>query len=313
MSVICLIDNTEHESIEALHKHIRPLMKQESYWTHYHPKVCLGSGKPIPFKNAEQYLNQDFIDKNQIRSFLKKEPIRGREWAINWLKKRKEEKGLIYAPSQVELRSLQCPSMPYYDSVGGYYEITRELGFKDRYNGQSPVFTSEISDIIQDSREQNPLKLGANTVVAKLDAGDYGLATPHDKGIYIERKSLSDMVSTLSARAIQRKKGEDSNVERFDRELARAKESGHYIVMLVESPITDALSFDYLPQLRWSRVKPSHVWHNLRDFLTKYPLTFQAVFVGGRQEAARVALKIFQMGEQVKSVDLHHAYEKGLL
>ncbi len=144
------------------------------------------------------------------------------------------------------------------------------------------------------------------------------MAAPHDKGVYIERKSVSDFAGTLNARENTRenKKKDDTlftNLDRFDRELARAKENGHYIVMLVEVKITDALSFDYLPQMRWSRVKPSHVMKNLRDFLVKYPLNFQAVFVDGRVEAARVALKVFGMGEQVKSVDLQHAYEEGQL
>lgn len=318
MSVICLIDNTEHESIEALHKHIRPLMKQETYWTHYHPKVCLGSGKSIPFKNAEQYLNQDFIDKNQIEAFIKKDPVRAREWAIDWLRKRKEEKGLVYAPSQAELRSLSCPSMPYYESVGGYYKITRELGFKDRYTGQSPEFMSVISSVVQDSREQQPLKLGIPILVAALNHGDYRVAGAADKGVYIERKSISDFAGTLNSRENTREnKVKDdtvfTNIERFDRELARAQVEGHYVVMLVETSITDALSFKLLPQMRWSRVQPSHVWHNLRAMLTKYPLTFQAVFADGRQEAARIALKIFQMGEQVKKVDLQYVHEKGLL
>ena len=320
MSVVCLVDNSVHDSIEAMHKHIRPLMKQETYYRQYLNKRCLGSGKEIPFKSAEQYLSQDFIDKNQIRAFLKKEPIRGREWAISWLRKRKEEKGLVYAPSQVELKSLQCPSIPYYNSVGGYYSITRELGFLDRFTDKIPAKTIDLKDksIICDNREQKPLILAAKTVKGTLNVGDYALAAPHDQGVYIERKSISDFAGTLNARENVRKnkKKDDTlstNLERFDRELARAKEDGHYIVMLVENKITDALSFSYLPQMNWSKVTPSHVFKNLRDMLTKYPLTFQAVFVEGRVEAARVALKIFELGLQVKNVDLEFMYEEGQL
>lgn len=320
MSITCLIDNTEHESLEALHKYLRPRMKQENYYTHYLNKRCLGSGEPIPFKNAEQYLAQDFLDKNQIRSFLKKEPIRGREWAINWLKKRKEEKGLIYAPSQVELRSLQCPSMPYYESIGGYYKITRELGFKDRYIRPKEIVASEISDVtyICDTREQLPLKLSGNVIRGKINAGDYSLAAPHDKGVYIERKSISDFAGTLNQRTNVRENKrkadtEFTSLERFDRELARAAEQRHYIVMVVENKISDALSFDYLPQMRWSKVKPSHCFKNLRDLLIKYPLSFQVVFVDGRTEAARMVAKVLGMGEQVRITDLQFAYEEGIL
>jgi ERCC4-type nuclease len=314
MSVICLIDNTEHADLAALHKYIRPLMKQETYYTLHFAKKCLGCGEPIPFKNAEQYLSQDFLDKNQIRSFLKKEPIKGRVWAIDWLRKRKEEKGLVYAPSQVELRSLQCPSMAYYETVGGYYNITKELGFIDRYTGADLVF-NDISKatLIQDTREQAPIKLGLKTLVAKVDEGDYALGQSHDQGIRIERKSLGDFAGTLNQRTIDRVGGEDSAFERFDRELERAKTKGLYVVMVVESDLTTALSLEFQPQMRWSKVTAAHVFKNLRDLLVKYPLTFQAVFTDGRKEAGRVMHRIFELGAQVKATDLQWAYEEGRL
>lgn len=318
MSIVCLIDSTEHGSIEALHKYIRPKMKQETYYTQYFDKKCLGSGKPIPFKTAEQYLSQDFIDKNQIKAFIKKEPVKAREWAVNWLKKRKEEKGLVYAPSQAELKSLHCPSMLYFDSVGGYYEIARELGFKHRYvsyteQNTAIAVTSDDICIICDTREQKVLDFTARTVKGTLNVGDYALAAPHDKGIRIERKGLGDFVGSLNCRKITRKKGDDSSFERFSREMDRAVEAGQYVVMVVESSINDALGFNYLPQMRWSRVSPSHVFHNLRELLVKYPLSFQVVFADGRTEAARLVVKLLTMGMEVKTIDLEYAYQRGLL
>lgn len=311
--MICLFDGSEHPTLEALHAHLRVFKwKQADYYTQFYPRTCLGTGKPIPFKNREQYLSQDFIDKNAIKAYIKKSPKEAREWAIGWLKKRKEEKGLVYAPSQVELRSLSCPSMLYYDSVGGYYNITRELGFKDRYRNEGLSFGHPVTQIIQDTREQLPLKLGVQTTVAKLNAGDYGLAQ-NDVGVYIERKGLGDFVGTLNCRKITRKKGDDSSFERFDRELARATENGHYVVMLAETPLTQALSFSYLPQMKWTKVSEQHVFKNLRDLLTKYPLTFQAVFADGRVDAANKVVKILGMGNQVRNIDLQYANEKGLL
>lgn len=319
MSIICMADNTEHATLKALHAHLRHFrIKQADYYTQYFPRYCLGSGKPIPYKDHEQYFSQDFVDKNQIRSFLAKEPIRGREWAINWLRKRKEEKGLIYAPSQVELRSLQCPSMAYFDHVGDYYSICRDLGFKGRYVSYTEQNTAKAGFwddkcIICDTREQKPLSFPVKTVRDTINAGDYALADPHDKGIRIERKSLTDAIGTLNCRKITRKKGDDSSFERFDRELQRAVENGQYVVMVVETKLTQALSFSYLPQMKWTKVSESHVFKNLRDLLTKYPLNFQAVFADGRIDAAQKVLRIFEMGERVKKVDLEYANERGLL
>jgi hypothetical protein len=320
MSIICAIDNTEHSDLDALHEYIKPLMKRENYYRKYHPRHDLLTGEPIPFKTVEQYLTTDFLQHSNMRKWVKNNPEKGKRWAINWLKNRKEAKNLIYAPSQAELRSLCCPSMPYYDSIGGYYEITRSLGFKDRYIEQNPEFLYDISDatLIQDTREQTPLRFSVKTDVRKLDYGDYGLSAPHDKGVYIERKSLNDFVSTVNTRVNVRKnkKKDDtefSNFDRFHRELARATEAGHYIVMLVESPITDALAFDELVWMKHGKATPAYVWHHLRELLNAFPLSFQVVFANGRQDAARKMVRIFQMGEQVKKVDLEYAAEKGLL
>jgi len=317
--IVCQVDGTEHETLKALHAHLRHFhIKRADYYTTYHKRVCLGTGQPIPFKDRDQYLSQDFVDKNAIKKFIKSNPVEAREWAIGWLRKRKEEKGLIYAPSQVELRSLPCPTMMYFDSVGGYYEITRELGFKDRYvsyteqNGAKAGFWDDKC-IICDTREQKPLSFPVQTVRNTINAGDYALAAPHDKGIRIERKGLSDFVGSLNCRKVTKKKGEDSSFERVDRELSRAAEQGHYIVMLVETSLTQTLSFSYLPQMKWTKVSESHVFHNLRDLLTKYPLSFQAVFADGRVDTAQKAMKIFEMGDQVRRVDLQYALERGLL
>lgn len=326
MSVICLIDNTEHADLAALHKYLRPRMKQEAYYRHYLNKKDPVTGADIPFKNVDQYLSQDFIDKESLKKWIKLNPVAGREWAVKWLKTRKEEKGLTYAPSQVELRSLECPSMHYYDSVGGYYAIARELGYVDRYLPRAPFFVPLLAacSVIQDSREQQPIKLPLKTVVGKVDEGDYALAAPHDRGIYIERKSLGDLVGTFNRRVNQRVKKDssvtlDTSFDRFDRELGRAAEKNSYIVMVVESSLDVALNYDdeqsdyYDPSMRWSKAGPQHVMKNLRDLLTKYPLTFQAVFADGRAEAARVMMRIFEAGEDVKRVDLQYNYERRLL
>lgn len=316
MSVICKIDNSEWDTLEDMHDFLRRRMKRSDYYELYYPKKCRQTGEKISFKDYKQYFAQDFKDKIAMKQWFKANPVEAKEWAIEWLRKRKEEKGLVYAPSQVELRSLQCPSMPYYESIGGYYAITQALGFKERYSIQVPkmVALPDNACVVVDTREQAPLKLPVLTISAKVEEGDYALAPPHDKGIYIERKGLGDFVGTLNCRKVTRKKkGDDSSFERFDRELARAVEKGSYIVMLVEASINDALGFEYLPQMKWTKVSASHVFKNLRDLLVKYPLNFQVVFASGRKDAATKMMNLFKMGVQVKTMDLQYAVEKGLL
>jgi hypothetical protein len=305
MSIICKVDNSIHASLDDMHNHLRRFrIKRADYYSEYYPRKDKLTGEPIPFKDYNQYFSQEFLNKNNLKKWIKQNPKEGEIWAKNWLLERKQEKNLEYAPSQVELKSLACPSMAYYDSIGGYYNITSELGFKPRYTNQLLNFTALPQDvkIIVDTREQTPLKLPRECVSQKLDVGDYGLIEPHDKKIYIERKGLGDFIGTLS-----------QGLARFEKEIKRAEKSGSYLVMLVEDNINHALGFDYLPQTRWVKASPSHIFKNLRDLLTKYPLCFQVVFADGRIDAAQKMLKIFEMGEQVKSIDLQYALERDLL
>lgn len=305
MSVFCHIDKLVYKSVEEVHGVLKRFrIKQSDYYKEYYPRYSIVSNQPIIYKNYEQYFSQELVDKNELKAWIKKDPEKAKEWSINWLKERREEKGLTYAPSQVELRTLLCPSMPYYNSIGGYYKITKSLGYDDRYNDDPLIFTplpKEVT-IIQDSREQNPIKLAIQTKVEKIDEGDYALSKPHDLGIYIERKNLNDYCGTMS-------KGN----ARFRKELERATKKGHYIVMLVEASITDAQSLEYLPHTKHVKASSAYISKQLRDLLVDFPFSFQAVFINGRIETTQKLIKIFELGEQVKITDLQNAYEQGKL
>jgi hypothetical protein len=323
----CQFDSTVHADLLGLHDHLKRFrVSREKYYTLYHPRTDRLNGQPLPFKDYQQYLTQDFATKVTLRQWLAKHPKEGLEWSKAWLSRRKEEKGLLYAPSQAELRTLQCPSMPYYETMaaneGGYYGVTKVLGYADRYTSAPLTFFPLFSDavIIQDSREQHPIILPRKTRSEALSVGDYALSAPYDQGIRIERKSLGDFCGTMSERKIARKGGrkgtgatEDSSFQRFDRELARAQEQNLYVVMLVEASIADAQRFDYLPQTQWVKAKPSHIFHNWRTLLARYPLTFQCVFCDGRLEMSRIIPKVFELGDQVRTADLQWHLEEGRL
>lgn len=320
MSIACELDQTVHVSREALHQHLRGKLKQETYYLKYHPRFDLADGRPIPFKNVEQYLSQDFVDKNSMNRWLKADSAAARTWAIDWLVKRRVEKNLIYAPSEVELRTLMAPSMAYYSKIvnGGYYSKIVELGFQPRYTDEfpRPIALPNNATIICDTREKTPLKLSIPTIIDTLNVGDYALGAAWDKGIRIERKSLSDFCGTLSDRDILDKEGNPSGqtpLRRFDAELARAEKAGLYVVMAIEVDINSAQSFDYLPYMRHVKASPAYIFKNLRDLLVKYPLTFQAIFIDGRVEMAIKIHNIFQLGEQVKRLDLQWLLAKGEL
>lgn len=303
--MICLIDNTEHDCMEHLHLHLRKLkVSQEQYYTEYYNKRDLLTGDAIVFKNPEQYLNTDFANKNNLKKWLKDNPDKGKIWAINWLQKRKESKGLVLAPSHVELRSLQCPSTQYYNSIGGYSKICKQVGLQLRFTNPPMKFTPLKSDakIIIDTREQKPLIFNRWTEIKKIDCGDYALAAPYDNHIYIERKGLLDFIGTFS-----------KELGRFHRELERAKEANSYVVAVVENNINDALGFEYLksiPGIRYVKTNSAHIFKNVRNTLCKFD-NFQILFVNGRKEARDAVIKIFELGDSVRNIDLQLAYEEG--
>ena len=302
----CLIDGLVFSDIEALHFHLKELkISQKDYYLKYHPKKDLLNGKPLPFKSPEHYLLNDFENKNNLKKYLKDYPEEAKLWSINWLKKRKEAKSLIWAPIQVELRSLPCPSIMYYDWAIGYNKLCDELSLKIKFRDNVPRFSKlpKNSNIIIDTREQRPLLLNyENSKRGTLNIGDYALEGIHDKKIYIERKSLLDFISTLT-----------KDLGRFHRELDRAKEIGAYVIMMVENSINDCLGFNYLSRryigLRYVKTNPSHVFKNLRDTIQKYE-NFQPIFVDGRLKSENAIIKIFQLGEQARNIDLQLMYER---
>ena len=311
--MICLADNSEHADLAALHKHLRTLgLKQSDYYHKHHPRFDLFSGEPVPFVtgSVEKYLSTEFLSKESLRKWIAANPSRGKDWAIKWLSDRKTSKNLVYPPTQVELHSLICPTRHYYDRIGGYHEICKSLGYQIALDGvMLPSLLPPGSSIIIDTREQLPLKIIGRTIEARLVCGDYGLDVDHDRGIYIDRKSLNDFVGTLSDR---KTRGDDSNRDRFSRELARAKEAGAYLVMLVEAPIEHALQFNRISSLSHVKVSPDYIFKNLRDLLHQFD-NFQALFAKDRDEAARAVVRILGAGEIIKKVDLQFIHEKGEL
>ncbi len=314
--VKCLIDGTLHDSREDLHKYLRKIrMKPEVYYHVYYPRYDLYSKELIEYKNPEKYFETDFNSKDNLKSYLKTNKKEGFEWAKNWLKNRKEKKNLKFELSQVELHSLFCPTRHYYDFFGGYTNICEEIGFSIRFPLQEIKINNfpDNAYIIEDTREKLPLTLHVETKSQKLNCGDYSLDKDHDNGIYIERKSMQDFINTLSDRKIDLKSGQDSNLARFSRELERAKETGGYIIMLVEECIENVQNFDKLSKYKKTKVSPAHIFKNLRDLLTEYPENFQVLFLKDREEMSKAIITLLSLDDQVKHIDLQWAYEKGIL
>lgn len=311
--VKCAACNLEFETDKQLHGHLKVHgMRIAEYYQKHFPRYDLHSREIIKFSDKEKYFAKDFNSRTNLRLWLKNQtPEKAKEYCINFLKKRKEQKGLVYAPAQVELRSTLSPPIQFYEDlfgVGGYYQLCAQLGLKNKYDIFSevtpdPEYDKPEYNIVVDTREQKPLKFTRNIEVKTLKFGDYAFSNSSGtKNCYIERKSLPDLIGTLSG-----------GYERFQEEIRRARDASAELIILVEDTLTNSLSFNYLPHIsKKIRVNPDYVFHRVRSLTQEHP-HIQFLFVGGRREASRVVEKIFTSSNAYGKMDLQLAYDLKIL
>ena len=124
-----------------------------------------------------------------------------------------------------------------------------------------------------DSREQKPLVFNApyfkSVLTGKLNFGDYSCSVDEKVcPIYFERKAIGDLFGTLSA-----------GIERFKREVERAKGNESRIVIVVEGSY-----YEVLEGYKHSSVKGLTVVRTLFTLMIKYGIPF--VCFNTREEMA---------------------------
>ena len=88
------------------------------YYQTYYERRDLLTNELISFKSKDQYLSSDFNDKNNMKKWLKSQPIeKAQEYCLKILNKRKNDKNITYSPSQVELRTIMSPSIIFYNKI----------------------------------------------------------------------------------------------------------------------------------------------------------------------------------------------------
>jgi len=311
MSVICKVDGKEFKDEKSLHLALRGYgLNKEKYYHAYYPKKDLLTGETINFKTKDQYLNSDFNDKNNMKKWLKEQPLdQAQEYCKNLLIKRKKDKNLIYSPSQIELRTIMSPSIVFYNKIfHDYYDICSSIGLENKFIHPSNItnqFTNKLNKkdtIYIDTREQSWLKFDIPFEIKTLSFGDYACSNDNC-GCYIERKSLSDFISTLSVK----------NFDRFKNEIDKAQKNNSYLIVIVEEKLANALSFQYLPHIsKKIKATPEYIFHNVRSLIQEYS-NLQFLFVDGREEMKRTIESIFASKCFYSKVDLQLAYDLKLL
>ena len=241
-----------------------------------------------------------------MKKWLKQQPIeKAQEYCRSLLIKRKEEKGIVYSPTQVELRTIMSPSIIFYNKIfKNYYDLCSSVGLTNKFihpdniTNQFKFKLTREDSILVDTREQDWLKFDVHFEITTLPFGDYS-CTNNNCNCYVERKSLSDFISTLSI----------GNLGRFTNEIIRARKSNAYLVVIIEEKLTNALSFQYLPHIsKKIKATPEYIFHNVRQLIQEYD-NLQFLFVDGKSEMKRVMESIFSSKCFYKKIDLQLAYD----
>jgi len=311
MSVICKIDGKEFKDEKSLHLALKSYGSNKvKYYQTYYERRDLLTNDLINFKTKEQYFNSDFNDKNNMKKWLKEQPTeKAQEYCKKLLVKRKENKNLIYSPTQVELRTIMAPSIIFYNKIfNDYYDICSGIGLENKFIHPNLIgdnFKNKLSQkdtIYVDTREQSWLKFNIPFEIKTLSFGDYACSNDNC-GCFIERKSLSDFISTLSVK----------NYDRFKNEIEKALKNNCYIIVMVEETLSNALSFQYLPHIsKKIKATPEYIFHNVRELLQNYN-NLQFLFVDGRKEMTRIIESIFASKCFYKKIDLQLAYDMKVL
>lgn len=244
----------------------------------------------IPFKNYKQYRKTFFLNKENCVQWFKNE--NGSEKAIQLLndffKARIEIGEFRKAPTQVELRTLKCPSIYSIEKIikGSYKDFCKKINLPTNRDDRSFELIEDI-DIVTDTREQNPL---FEESVEKLEVGDY-TSVKHFSGVCIERKSLEDFIGTFTRK---------ENFERFERELKRAEALGIYLIVLCEKDLESVMTWENTHA--GGRSNGYAAISKMKDFLQNYNCQF--IFTNTGRSERELLKTILSMKESAKNNDL---------
>ena len=250
----CSVCGESAKSLASLHRHIstKHKLSQSDYYHQFSPRYDLHTGDLIVYKDRNQYFSTDFNDRESFLDWLadhyKEEKTK--EYCITKIRERMTRKTISALPSQVSLKSIMLPSINGFEKIYGNIEsFVKGMGLCEvdlKYDYlMEPVFKGGVMEICIDTREQDPLPVRGK--IQKLSVGDYVPNKDFYADVYIDRKSLPDLVGTLT-----------SGYDMVVREIERAKEMEFYLVFLVEDLFSSALNYSG-KFTKW--LNGSHIMH----------------------------------------------------
>lgn len=255
------------------------------------------TGQTLQFKRKDEYFSSYFVSRENMLEWLSvANEQESRGVALQMFKDRIHTKGLSLAPNEVELYFADLPPISEYKRLfGSYTKVCRLAGVEPMFSGKLPKeWRDSFSDrkIYFDSREQHRLEF-ANSECLKLDVGDYSTSGEDYTNTFVDRKSFADWCGTLVG----------DNLERFRREIIRAKTQDCFLWVVIECEMKDV----YLLS-KQGKHKPniSYVSHNMRVLQQEFSKNLQFLFSGSRENSQLIIPKLLCLGNKCWGVDMQY-------
>jgi len=299
----------DFSSERALHCHIKVhQMALAEYYVKFFQRKNKLTGDLLPFKNKQDYFSKDFSNRTQLLKWCNEAGGEAKDYILGMLSNRIKTKSLTRGPGHVELKVQALPDLDtYIKHFDSYTAACEACGVKPLFGSRIPPEFFENIDmsdmkIFIDTREQQPLSF-PNSEEMKLDFGDYTSAGEYYDYTYVDRKSANDLIGTLSL----------GNLDRFRREVARARDLNSYLFVVIESDMSRLES--YMRAAKNNRFGPhktnlKFIYHNMREVMHEFADSCQFVFSGGRENSEKIIEKILFFGRKLWGVDLQYYIDK---
>lgn len=296
----CLECQEDFESLSSLHRHLKAhALHQPEYYVKHFARRSLLTGELLPYRSYDDYFSRDFASTTEMvkwaRTVSKPE---AQSYLLERLRERKEEKGLEFAPCDIDLKlSKLPPSTVFAEIFGSYRKAFEKVRLKERWATEASIIPAPPEARIWiDTREQQPLSFPLKMEEQKLDFGDYTLAGEHHTSTFVDRKSASDFRSTLT-----------SGYDRFVREIERARSFGSFLFVVIEATMKQVQENTYNTSKNASSI--ALAWKNTKEICNSHADVCQFLFTGSRENSERVIPILLANGPRLWFADVQHLFD----
>lgn len=298
MSFKCLECEKEFEKKRSFHLHLKAhALTIGDYYVKHFERRDLFTGDKLAFRNYDQYFRDNFNCYDNFMNWVYSAPkddvkkyIRGKA------KEKFKLKEMSVSPPNLFYDLSEMANIFVYKKFwGSYSSFLKDLGLSKWYKKNLPdgFWDDGYEDIkiFVDTREKKPLSF-KNSVVNKLDFGDYTAGGDFYSKTFVDRKAQDDFRQTF---------GKD--IDRFRREMDRCVKFDSYMFVIAETTIDKLEDNNKVSKFKSNL---GYLWHNVRGLMVDYPENLQIIFAHSRTGAKKLIPKILYHGQDLWRVDLQY-------